>query len=531
MRINKRPMALVLALAGALGLGLRGLVLADRREARRLHQRRAVRGRLRRREQLPGRLLHRARGDAAPTATRRAPTGRLLRVPPDDARPSSTPPAPRCLRAAFDDTTRLTKLPPTAACRPCREGDHLMTLTSPAPSPLCSLAAAALAAASPVAAWQHAPAPRSPARSTSPAAGKRHPRAMGQALAPAGSPWSTDDPSCLAVGAILNGTKPIATTPTDPSASYYDTTGPSSAVRPRPRVGQVPDIGISDVFPTTCPNPLPDGLPSPVRDFFGPVEAYDLRRPQDVDADGHQQGGGLLRLRLRLRLRRRAVDRPDPDLPARPHLGDAGATWRWPSGVPATKFRAPPPSRARTWGPRSPRPTNPEASHRHSHRRGGHQVRHAGEPSSPTRTPGRAAPTSPTRPPPPPTRATCATGTTPSGARSTCTPSSTPQATPSTPRPRILAYLDGTMDPPAASTSSRSSPRSASSPSAPCGCSGRARWARSPRSRPSAPAAATSSSVATGTTTCKSCTARLRLPEHRAPLQLRVLRSAMMPRA
>ncbi len=51
-----------------------------------------------------------------------------------------------------------------------------------------------------------------------------------------------------------------------------------------------------------------------------PGRGLRLRRPQEVDAALHQQGGGVLRLRPRRRLRRRPVDGRDGHRPARPHL-------------------------------------------------------------------------------------------------------------------------------------------------------------------------------------------------------------------
>jgi hypothetical protein len=84
--------------------------------------------------------------------------------------------------------------------------------------------------------------------------------------------------SCLAVNAIINGTT-IVTTPTDLSASHWDMTG-AEQLCDLPAAGQIPDVGISDIFPSTCPNPLPNGLPSNVRDFLGPVEAYTFVVPK-----------------------------------------------------------------------------------------------------------------------------------------------------------------------------------------------------------------------------------------------------------
>jgi ABC-type phosphate transport system substrate-binding protein len=73
--------------------------------------------------------------------------------------------------------------------------------------------------------------------------------------------------SCDGVDAVLNGT-PITTTST--TASFWNTAGTEmncDIASP----GIVVDVGISDVFPTTCFN-LPNGLPSDVEDFAGPVQ-------------------------------------------------------------------------------------------------------------------------------------------------------------------------------------------------------------------------------------------------------------------
>jgi hypothetical protein len=81
--------------------------------------------------------------------------------------------------------------------------------------------------------------------------------------------------SCLAVDAILNGTH--VGTMTDTAASYWDATAELKCdLDP---TGEVADLGLSDVFPSTCQS-LPGGLPSNVGDFFGPVEAYTFVVPK-----------------------------------------------------------------------------------------------------------------------------------------------------------------------------------------------------------------------------------------------------------
>lgn len=81
--------------------------------------------------------------------------------------------------------------------------------------------------------------------------------------------------SCLAVDAILNGTH--IGTMADPTASYWDAAAELKCdLDPG---GNVADLGLSDVFPSTCQS-LPGGLPSNLGDFFGPVEAYTFVVPK-----------------------------------------------------------------------------------------------------------------------------------------------------------------------------------------------------------------------------------------------------------
>jgi hypothetical protein len=82
--------------------------------------------------------------------------------------------------------------------------------------------------------------------------------------------------SCLAVDAILNGTH--VGTPADLTASYWDASSAEVKCDLDP-TGNVADLGLSDVFPSTCQS-LPGGLPSNVGDFFGPVEAYTFVVPK-----------------------------------------------------------------------------------------------------------------------------------------------------------------------------------------------------------------------------------------------------------
>lgn len=79
--------------------------------------------------------------------------------------------------------------------------------------------------------------------------------------------------SCLGVDAVLNATPQTGT------ASYWDGAQPNPQLAERTcdldPAGNVTDIGISDVFATSCFT-LPQGLPNGVSDTFGPVQAMEL---------------------------------------------------------------------------------------------------------------------------------------------------------------------------------------------------------------------------------------------------------------
>ena len=88
--------------------------------------------------------------------------------------------------------------------------------------------------------------------------------------------------SCLGVDAILQG-YPLKTN--GKTATYYD---PNLSAGGAVQSGtctvdlpaKVPDLGISDVFPTTCdPQLVTSGLPGNVRDFSGPVQVMELVVP------------------------------------------------------------------------------------------------------------------------------------------------------------------------------------------------------------------------------------------------------------
>lgn len=94
---------------------------------------------------------------------------------------------------------------------------------------------------------------------------------IAKALGPSGLTliYKPED-SCLAVDQILNGT-PLGP-PADPTATYWDSSGMPQPCTLDP-MGVNVDIGVSDVFATTC-NMLPNGLPNDVRDHFGPAQAF-----------------------------------------------------------------------------------------------------------------------------------------------------------------------------------------------------------------------------------------------------------------
>lgn len=83
--------------------------------------------------------------------------------------------------------------------------------------------------------------------------------------------------SCLGVDAILNGT-PITQTATywDPNVADVSQAALTCALSPG---GNVVDLGVSDVFATTCFD-LPGDLPPNIGDFFGPVQIMTFAVPQ-----------------------------------------------------------------------------------------------------------------------------------------------------------------------------------------------------------------------------------------------------------
>jgi len=82
--------------------------------------------------------------------------------------------------------------------------------------------------------------------------------------------------SCLAVDSILNGTKLTGKVIDAKGGVYWDATTQYDC--DFDDLGNVADIGISDVFPSTCQS-LPNGLPSDIGDYLGPVEAYGFAVP------------------------------------------------------------------------------------------------------------------------------------------------------------------------------------------------------------------------------------------------------------
>jgi ABC-type phosphate transport system substrate-binding protein len=96
--------------------------------------------------------------------------------------------------------------------------------------------------------------------------------------------------SCLGVDAMLDGTPlqevAIANSPaTPPSATYYDSQLNNGALQSGTcyidNSTVLPDLGVSDVFPTTCDPQLisQGGLPNSLHDFFGPVQTMELVVP------------------------------------------------------------------------------------------------------------------------------------------------------------------------------------------------------------------------------------------------------------
>jgi ABC-type phosphate transport system substrate-binding protein len=76
--------------------------------------------------------------------------------------------------------------------------------------------------------------------------------------------------SCVGVDAVLNGTKLTGT------ASYWDATGTELTCN-LTLTGDVADVGVSDVFATTCPGVT--SLPTDVGDFFGPNQVMNFAVP------------------------------------------------------------------------------------------------------------------------------------------------------------------------------------------------------------------------------------------------------------
>jgi len=82
--------------------------------------------------------------------------------------------------------------------------------------------------------------------------------------------------SCAGVDAVLNGT-PVMASVAAP-ASYWDSLDTEQHCD-LPTAGVTADLGISDVFASTCVE-LPNGLPSGVADFLGPVQTMTFVVPK-----------------------------------------------------------------------------------------------------------------------------------------------------------------------------------------------------------------------------------------------------------
>jgi hypothetical protein len=89
--------------------------------------------------------------------------------------------------------------------------------------------------------------------------------------------------SCIGLGALLEGTPPLAGT-----ANYWDPDSASTAPTSKQENCTLPggeagapapvDIAISDVFPASC-RPTLSALPAPFADFFGPIQMYNFVVP------------------------------------------------------------------------------------------------------------------------------------------------------------------------------------------------------------------------------------------------------------
>jgi ABC-type phosphate transport system substrate-binding protein len=80
--------------------------------------------------------------------------------------------------------------------------------------------------------------------------------------------------SCVGVDAVLNGTRIGGA-----ALSYWDDQGNEQTCSVDPGAGVLTDIGVSDVFASTCFD-LPNGFPSNVTDFLGPVQTMTFVVPR-----------------------------------------------------------------------------------------------------------------------------------------------------------------------------------------------------------------------------------------------------------
>jgi hypothetical protein len=93
---------------------------------------------------------------------------------------------------------------------------------------------------------------------------------LGKALAGSTTIVYKGQGSCVGVDAVLNGTKITGT------ASYWDAAGMEQTCN-LTAAGDVADIGVSDVFGTTCPGIA--SIPATVGDFFGPNQVMNFIVP------------------------------------------------------------------------------------------------------------------------------------------------------------------------------------------------------------------------------------------------------------
>jgi hypothetical protein len=91
--------------------------------------------------------------------------------------------------------------------------------------------------------------------------------------------------SCTGIDSILTTTTPMTGTAVywDPNLAVDPSTPAAQLKCQLDAAGNAADIGLSDVFATTCVS-LPTGLPPSIKDYFGPVQTMNLVVPQNSTA-------------------------------------------------------------------------------------------------------------------------------------------------------------------------------------------------------------------------------------------------------